>query len=130
MTKPNTFPKHLRLRHEKEIAKIFRVGTYRSLGVVRVKYRPTDKNDCRFLISVSKKVGNAPQRNRLKRLVREAVRLQRHQLQISYDFCFFIKQRPRTPVTFSYIENKIRSFFSELNRNSPHTPPENASLKQ
>ena len=75
MTKPLGFPKEIRLRVKREIESVFRKGRYEALGILHAKSLPTAREEARFLISVKKAVGSAPDRNRIKRLVREAIRL-------------------------------------------------------
>ena len=110
-----SFSKDLRLRKQKEIREIFQSGSFRRLGLIGAKYRSTEHPYCRFLVSVSKSVGNAPERNRIKRLMREAIRLNKNTLEGNYDICFFVNKSPRTKPAFTYVEQKISQMFSELN---------------
>lgn len=110
------FPKQIRLRKKTEIAGVFEKGRFWGLGLIRVKYLPTDLNSNRYLISVSKKAGHSPQRNRIKRLLREAVRLHTSKNQGSYDICIFVTKSPQVPVSFHYVENKILKLFAQLNQ--------------
>ncbi len=128
MVQQHPLPKRIRLRREKEIIRLFSQGRFKNLGLLRVKYFPNDFKESRFLITVSKKAGNAVHRNHMKRLLRETVRLQRHVLQRHFDICFFINKRPQTPVTFSYIEHKVRTFFEELNREFPVAPSDDVNM--
>jgi ribonuclease P protein component len=54
---------------------------------------PNDLPYLRLGLSVSRKVGGAVQRNRLRRLYREAFRLTRHEMPVGLDLVFI----PRTP---------------------------------
>ena len=112
----NTFPKNVRLRKKKEIDQIFNSGSFRRQGLIRVKYLSTKLGYSRYLNSVSKKVGHSPYRNHIKRLIREAIRLHRSELESSCDICIFITKRPQTSVSFSYVENKMIELFAELNQ--------------
>lgn len=117
---PYTFPKYVRIRKQKEVAQVFKCGTFKRIGFISIKYLSTDNGYCRFCISVKKKVGSAPYRNRLKRLIREAIRLQRPMLEGkgSYDVCFFITRSPQLPVKLKYIQQKIKTLFIELSQST------------
>ncbi|MGK5094894.1 ribonuclease P protein component [Deltaproteobacteria bacterium TL4] len=109
------FPKRVRLKRQKEIETVFKAGQYRRLGLIGVKYYPTELGYSRFLISVKKKVGNAPFRNRIKRIMREAIRLQLPELEGSFDICFFFTQKPQYSIQTSYFFHRVRDLFTELN---------------
>ena len=113
-----TFPKNTRLNQSRIIRDIFSDGVYKSLGVIGVKYKKTRVDSSRFSISVRKNVGNAPFRSHIKRLLRETIRQKRSMLNNSYDFCFFVTKTPKNPLDYSSVLNKIKGFFSSLNRES------------
>ena len=116
MTKPLGFPKEIRLRLKREIESVFRNGRYDVLGILHAKSLPTAREEARFLISVKKAVGSAPHRNRIKRLVREAIRLNRHGLRGPHDICLFLTKEPRRPPEFATIEAEIRKLFDRLSK--------------
>ena len=113
-----TFPKRKRLSSKKDIDRVFNKGFFLSAGLIRVKYVSSAVRHNRFLISVSRKAGHSPQRNRIKRLIREAVRLHNSKLKSNYDVCLFVTKAPRIALTFSYVEDKIVQIFTELNQQS------------
>ena len=113
-----TFPKTLRLNKRRIIREVFENGVYKSLGVIRVKYKKTKIDSSRFSISVRKNVGNAPCRNHIKRLLREAIRQKRSMLNSSYDFCFFVTSPPKNPLDYRYILKNVILLFSSLNKES------------
>ena len=112
----DTFPKRVRLRKKKEIDRVFKNGSFRRLGLIRVKYLSTDLGYSRYLVSVSNKVGHSPYRNHIKRLIREAIRLHSLELKRSCDICIFVTMRPQIPMTYAYVEDRIIKLFAELNR--------------
>ena len=71
------FPKTVRLRRRKEFLGVQR-SPHRLVTQHFIVYaRPTGDRDTRIGITVSRKVGRAHQRNRVKRLVREVFRMNR-----------------------------------------------------
>ena len=122
-----TFPKRMRLSRKKEIDRVFNRGSFYGAGLIRVRYSSSALGYSRFLVSVSRKAGNSPQRNRIKRLIREAIRLYNPKLRSSYDICFFVTKAPQTALTFSSVEDKIVKIFAQLNRQTES--PTDCSLR-
>lgn len=87
---------------------------YHALGVLHAKTLRTDLEEARFLISVRKAIGNAPRRNRIKRLVRETIRRHRHELDEPHDICFFLTAKPQTPLSSSVIEAEFEKLIKRL----------------
>lgn len=113
---PITLANSLRLRAKREIDRVFKKGKYLRLGMLQAKFLVSDAPHSRFMISVRKSVGNAPQRNRVKRVVREAIRLNRESLKIPYDVCLFLTNRPKHRVRLSIVEEEIQKLFANLNK--------------
>ena len=107
-------PKGVRLRSRKDIHQVFRKGRYHALGILHAKTLSTGQGQTRFLISVKKAIGSAPRRNRIKRLVREAIRKHRKDLAASYDICFFLTAKPPSPLPYSIIEAEIQKLIKRL----------------
>ncbi len=116
MTKPLGFPKSSRLHNKSEVDRVFRQGCYHRLGVLQAKVLPADGSESRFMISVRKSVGIAPERNRIKRVVREAIRLNRAKLTVPHDVCLFLTNRPQGPIDFSTVDQEIRNLFNRISR--------------
>lgn len=106
----------VRLRAKKEIDRVFKQGAYHRLGMLHAKSLHTSLPASRVMISVRKSVGSAPQRNRVKRVVREALRLNWERLEITHDICLFITHRPKQLVRLSIIEKEIQNLFTTLNQ--------------
>lgn len=84
--------------------------------MLRAKFLVSGAPHSRFMISVRKSYGNAPQRNRVKRVVREAIRLNREQLEIPHDVCLFLTHRPKQRIRLSIVEEEIQKLFANLNQ--------------
>ena len=74
------FTRHHRLTKRSDFDLIFQRGRVVADATLVIHGIHSETARSRIGISISKKVGNAPTRNRWKRLIREAYRLQQHQL--------------------------------------------------
>jgi ribonuclease P protein component len=69
------FPKSFHLRRPADFRRVYSRGVKRHTGSFIVFRTGNDSDHPRLGLSVGKKYGNAVRRNRVKRLIREAVRL-------------------------------------------------------
>jgi ribonuclease P protein component len=81
----NSFGRHLRLRTPAEFDRVYKAKVFAADDTLNVNAGASDLAHPRLGLSVSKKVGNAVVRNRWKRLIREAFRLEREQLPAGID---------------------------------------------
>lgn len=79
------FPRAMRLRKKRDFAPLQRSATRLSGQFLQIDYRLGHSPRTRLGITVSKRYGKAHDRNRFKRLVREAFRLHRPLLPSSID---------------------------------------------
>jgi ribonuclease P protein component len=70
-----SFPKEERLRNKSQFQKVFRHGRKQKSEAITLFLLKNKLSQNRFGISIGKKFGSAAKRNRMKRLVREAYRL-------------------------------------------------------
>lgn len=92
-----TFPRSHRLSGEKQFAAVFGHRLRKNAGPIAVCARPNGLPHHRLGLSVPRRVGTAVRRNRIKRLVREAFRLDQRELPGCYDWVVVV--RPHTPMT-------------------------------
>lgn len=75
-----------------------------------------NKEDCRFGFTVSKKVGNAVTRNRVRRLFDEACRLNKEKFPNGYDF-ILLARRDVVGLDFCQIEEGLLRLLKKLKIN-------------
>jgi len=80
-----SFRKNQHLRKGADFARVYALRCVSREPHLTVFAAPNQSDSLRVGLSVSKKHGNAVLRNRLKRLLREAFRLTRHELPIGLD---------------------------------------------
>ena len=112
--KPHGMPRRWRLAERSAIRAVFAKGRFHRLGLLQAKTLASGETESRFLVSVRKSVGNAPERNRIKRLVREGVRLDPPQLPVPHDICFIVTARPPKPPTLADIQRDLRQLARRL----------------
>ena len=75
-----TFPKKKRLLQSRQFRRVNKYGRSFSGKLLAINICESKRSSLKMGLTVPKKFGNAVQRNRFKRLVREAFRLSQHQL--------------------------------------------------
>src|ERR1700761_7837922 len=88
---PNTFPRPHRLSGKLAFSAVFDEKVKESRGPLAIYARPNDLPHPRLGISISRRVGTAVKRNRIKRLLREAFRLMQHDIPVGYDFVIVVR---------------------------------------
>lgn len=81
-----TFDKRDRVRGHDSFDDVFAQGTRAASNAMLVLVARNDARIARIGISVGRKYGDSPRRNRAKRLLREAFRLHRAELDPNYDY--------------------------------------------
>ncbi len=84
-------PKRYRLRRTRDFARVRRFGRSSGSQLLILYVLPTRSPDIRVGFSVSKRVGKATVRNRVKRLMREAVRQHLSAIRPGQDLVFIAR---------------------------------------
>jgi len=107
----NKLPRKATLKSRKEIDRLLRSGHRQSGDYFVLVW---DRSDCfRYGIFVSGRYGSAVERNRLKRLVREAVRLNQHLL-TEPRVVGVLPKRGTGKLDFEQVDRDIRALFTRI----------------
>ena len=112
--KSYTFPKSHRLRSRHEVAAVFDARVSDARGPLVIYAFPNTLPHPRLAIVISRRVGSAPRRNRIKRLLREAFRLHQHDLPIGYDLVIVV--RPHQPMILAEYQKLMTNLTLRLHR--------------
>lgn len=88
------FPRAHRLSGAKAFTAAFDHKLRKNIGPITVIAKPNGLSHNRLGLSVPRRVGNAVRRNRVKRLLREAYRLNRHGWPTGYDLVIAVRPHP------------------------------------
>jgi ribonuclease P protein component len=87
----HTLPRSHRLGGRLNFAAVFDAKIRETRGPLMMYAKPNELGHPRLGISISRRVGTAVKRNRIKRLLREAFRLMQHDLPARYDFVVVVR---------------------------------------
>lgn len=104
------------LRNSREFHAVYKRGQSVVTKFIVMYYKKNDLDENRIGISVSKKVGKAVVRNRVKRLIKEAFRLKADSIGQGYDIVFVARVRMNR-ATFKDTSREVNRVLKEL-RNS------------
>lgn len=80
-----------RLRKNADFQRIRRTGRSKSNRLAVLIVSPNQLNRSRFGFAVSKRIGKAVHRNKIKRQMREAARLRLKQIEVGWDLVFIAR---------------------------------------
>lgn len=107
-----TFGRNQRLTLDREYQRAFAAKVRRSRGPITVYANPNQVGLTRLGLSVGKRLGGAVVRNRFKRLIREAFRLEQHHLPPGYDLV--VTCRPHTLLPLATYRRWLRELAKDL----------------
>ncbi len=99
------FPKRCRLCKSNEFQRVYRDGVHAADHMLVVQGCRNGSTESRLGLAVSRRVGNAVVRNRWKRLIREAFRLQRSRLPRGLDLV--VRPRRGAEPSFQAIQRSL-----------------------
>jgi len=112
----STFKNHERLRSQRDFQCALRYGSRRHTEHFTVILRPNALQVSRLGVAVSKKVGNAVKRNRIKRHLREFFRLHKQRLPQAHDLMIIAKMDAAT-LTYHEVREELAAVL--LNDKNP-----------
>lgn len=102
----NRFTANHRIRKSKDFARVFQSGHKIITPTLIFRVLPTELNESRLGLAVSRKVGKAVIRNKIRRRTREAFRLSKSGIMRAVD----IVVSPRRNITEKTFEDYLESF--------------------
>lgn len=107
-----TYDASKRLHGKAAFAAVYDARVKKNVGPLTVFARPNELPHPRLGLSVSRRVGIAVRRNRIKRLLREAFRLSQHDWPRGYDLIVVV--RPHEPLTLADYQRLLFSAVRSL----------------
>jgi ribonuclease P protein component len=110
--RPERYTRAHRLRHAREFQHVYDIRHRRESGPLLVYGAENGMEHPRLGLSVSRKVGGAVTRNKIKRRLRESFR--RCKVEIDAPFDYVIVVRPHKPVTLETYQRHLQIAMSKV----------------
>ena len=104
-----------RLTKRKEFGYVYKNGKYANNNYLTLIYVPSKYKNIKIGFSVSKKIGKAYVRNKIKRQLREIIRLNLNDLQESFNYIFVTKPEITT-LTYAQIKDAVMDVLTRANK--------------
>ncbi len=108
------YERSLRLTKGSQFEAVRAARAVKQAGPLRVGAKPNGLDHCRLGMAVSRRVGNAVVRNRIRRLIRESFRLLQHDLPAGYDLV--VIARPHEPAALDDYQRWLTDAAQRLDR--------------
>ncbi len=102
-----------RLRKNSDFQRVRRFGRSKAASMVVILKLVNNLDHSRFGFAVSKRIGKAVQRNKVKRRMREIVRLKLDDIETGWDVVF-IAREPIKSATYAQIERNMHSLLAKM----------------
>jgi ribonuclease P protein component len=109
-----TFPRAMRLTGARRFRAVYEARARRTVGPLVIYAKPNALDHSRLGLAVPRRVGNAPRRNRIKRLLREAFRHLRRDLPCGYDVV--VNVRAHEPLALADYQRLLAQTLRALHR--------------
>lgn len=106
--------KRFRLRHSADLQHVRQLGQSWRHPLVVLLVQGNDKPVSRFAFVAGKRTGNAVTRNRVKRLLREAIRQQLTEVEAGWD-CMLIARNPSAGASYMEVETAVTQLLTRAN---------------
>ena len=103
-----------RLRRNSDFQQVRREGKSYASSLIVLAFLPNKLEQTRFGFVVSKRIGKAVTRNKIKRQMREAIRLNVNKIRPGFDVVF-IARKPIVNVTYSQIVQTLDLLLKRAN---------------
>ena len=115
MCADESFPRTVRIRAQADFDRTYADGIIAMDARLVIHAAPNQLGYCRLGVSLSRKVGNSPTRNRWKRVIREAFRRSQHLLPRGVDLV--VRPRKGAVCAFRPIQESLAKLSERLARN-------------
>lgn len=105
--------KRIRTLKREQFSKIYNKGLFVSNKHLVIYVTENLKNINFYGISISKKIGNSVVRTRIRRLIKESIRLSQHEIKKGHNI--IVVSRTKEDANFGFIDKSLKKLFRKAN---------------